>query len=389
MILQKLHADLPCAFVDLEAFDANIRSVAESVSGTSLKIRVATKSIRVPELIRRVLDFGGPYQGLMCYSAQEAQFLSEQGFDDFLIAYPSLTQKDLTALKAVHQSGKTISMVVDDQRQLEIINQFMTGLQHPLTILIEPDLSLRIGSLVIGVRRSPLQTVPQVVELVKSLSRYPNLKFGGLMAYEAQVAGVGDKNPFKPLLSIVLGWMRKFSVKKIRQKRKDLQLALAEIGQTPRLYNGGGTGSLSYNRGEAGVLTELTAGSGFFCPHLFDYYSNLILRPAAFFALQVVRNPETHWYTCLGGGYVASGEPGWDRVPKLLDQHMSLSGFEATGEVQTPVKTERELPFGSPVIFRHAKAGELAERFNFILLLKGEELMGCSATYRGLNKSFF
>lgn len=389
MIIQNHHGDLPCAFVDLNAFDANIRSIAETVAGTPLTIRVATKSLRVPELIRRVLNSGGPFKGLMCYSAQEAQFLSEQGFNDFLIAYPTLAQKDLEALREVHESGKAICLVLDDKRQFEVLNSFMQGVRTPFPILLEPDLALRLGSLTIGVRRSPLREVSQVIDLAKALEQYPNLVFHGLMAYEAQVAGVGDQNPFKKLLGPVLHFIRRYSMKKIVKKRRELLHELEKIGKHPALFNGGGTGSLSFNRAEAGVLSELTAGSGFYCPHLFDYYSNLSLKPSVFFALQVVRNPEPDWYTCQGGGYVASGEPGWDRIPKLHDSSMELSSFEATGEVQTPVKSPSELKLGSTVIFRHAKAGELAERFNSFELIEEGAIRKSVLTYRGHGKSFF
>jgi D-serine deaminase-like pyridoxal phosphate-dependent protein len=388
-IIENSHADLPCAFVDLDAFDANIKSIANTVAGTGLTIRVATKSIRVPELIRRVLDYGSPFKGLMCYAAQEAKFLSEQGFDDFLLAYPTLQASDLKALREVHESGKIISMVVDDERHLQIINEFMKGVKNPFPVLVEPDLSIRISGLVIGVRRSSLKTVEQVVNFAKTIDKYPNLKFHGLMAYEAQVAGVGDKNPFKPILSPILKIIRRISIKRVIRKRKFILDELKKINKTPVLFNGGGTGSLSFNRAEAGVLTELTSGSGFYCPHLFDYYSNLDLKPAAFFALQVVRNPEPHWFTCLGGGYVASGEPGWDRVPKPMISRLELSGFEATGEVQTPINSPQDLRLGSTVIFRHAKAGELFERFNEATLLQNGKVTKLTKSYRGLNQNFF
>ena len=117
-LLQQNHVSLPSALVDLDHFDENVRMIARAVEGTALTIRVATKSIRVPELIRRVLNFGGPYKGLMCYSAREALFLSKNGFDDFMIAYPTLDAEDLLALWTVHESGKQISIVVDDVRHL-------------------------------------------------------------------------------------------------------------------------------------------------------------------------------------------------------------------------------------------------------------------------------
>jgi D-serine deaminase-like pyridoxal phosphate-dependent protein len=383
-ILQNDHAVLPCAFVDLNAFDSNLESLANMVKGTPFTIRVATKSIRVPDLIRRALNYGKPFQGLMCFSAEEIVFLSSQGFDDFLLAYPTLQESDLRALKKVHESGKKVSLVVDCEEHLVTLEKIMQGGAIPFPVLLEPDLSLRFGSLVIGVRRSPLRTTEAVVTLAKKIKNYPSLKFHGLMAYEAHIAGVQDKNPFKKILSPILYFIRRFGMKLVMKQREELVERLKREGLSPELVNGGGTGSLTFNHDEK-VLTEVTAGSGLFCSHLFDYYSNFHLKASAFFALQAVRHPEDGWITCLGGGYVASGEPGWDRIPKPLVGE--LSGFEATGEVQTPVKLD--VPLGTPVIFRHAKAGELAERFKEMKLIRDGKVIGRSLTYRGCGENYF
>ena len=77
----------------------------------------------------------------------------------------------------------------------------------------------------------------------------------------------------------------------------------------------------------------------------------------------------------------------WDRIPRPLTG--SLSGFEATGEVQTPVHTEREIPLGSPVIFRHSKAGGLSERFKEFKLISKGKITGSALTYRGYGENYF
>lgn len=378
----------PLAFVDLTLFDDNARRMASLVRGTDLKIRIATKSLRVPELIRRALNSSAAYQGLMCFCAAEAAFLAEQGFDDLLIAYPTASSADLALLKKLHDSGKTVSLVVDSREHLQTLATVFNGSSRPFSVLFEVDLSLRLGPLVVGVRRSPLRQPQDVLNLLGEIRKLPSLRFSGIMAYEAHVAGVGDRNPFKPLLSQLLKPLRRFSARQIAAKRRKISELLRLAGEKDFIFNGGGTGSLSFNIAEKNVLTELTAGSGFYCPHLFDYYTNLNLKPAAFYALQIARKPEPGWYTCLGGGFVASGEPGWDRIARPPDG-FKLSGFEATGEVQTPVQTTADLRIGDSVIFRHAKAGELMERFNEVTLIENGKITGHTKTYRGHGECYF
>lgn len=392
-ILKKKNITGPCVFVDLNRFDENAKHMVEEMKGTGLRIRLATKSIRVPELILRALKTNPFYQGLMCFSAHEAAYLATHGMDDFLISYPTVRAEDLQALVKLHQSGKKVSLVVDCVDHLQALQKTFEMSSKSFPVILELDTSLRFGPLVIGVRRSPLRSPANILSMIKEIKKYKNLKFGGIMAYEAHVAGVGDKNPFKPLMNILLKPLRRWSAQAVAIQRKNVFEAIKGHVDSDFIFNGGGTGSLSFNRHESQILTEVTAGSGLYCPHLFDYYSNLNLKPACFFALQVVRKPEADWFTLQGGGYVASGEPGWDRIPKPFsesgEEPFKLSSFEATGEVQTPVHSTQDLQIGDPVIFRHAKAGEVMERFNEVLLIKDGEIQSTAKTYRGYGQCYF
>ena len=85
-------------------------------------------------------------------------------------------------------------------------------------------------------------------------------------------------------------------------------------------------------------MTEVTAGSGLYGPTLFDAYRAFDVRPAALFALPVVRKPSPASATVLGGGYLASGAAGADRLPRpVLPAGLRLDRAEGAGEVQTPV----------------------------------------------------
>jgi len=383
----------PNAFVDLDHFDENVKTLAQKVENRPLQIRIATKSLRVPELIRRVLDYGPPFSGLMCYSAKEALFLSEYGLDDFLIAYPTLDPKDLLSLRTLHEKGKKVYLVVDSQKGLDALNEVMQGCEKAFSFIIEVDMSLHFGKkLHLGVRRSPIHTSDDVIALVKyTQQKCPFLHFKGLMGYEAQVAGLPDRNPFKKWLNPVFSLIRKLSVRHVKRLREQIVSDLKNHSLTPSLVNAGGTGSLDFAKNEVGTVTELTAGSGFIASHLFDYYSNLSLKPAGFFALQVVRQASKHWFTLQGGGYIASGEPGWDRLPKpVWPSKLTLNNNEGCGEVQTPVYSPREkLNLGDKVIMRHCKSGELAERFNEYLLIQKGVIKRRVKTYRGHGKCFF
>lgn len=388
---------LPAAIVDLDAFDHNMDKLAELVKKSGKTVRIATKSIRVPDLILRVLTkHPETFKGVMCFTVEEAAFLYTLGIDDLLIAYPTVQQSDLILLRKMHESGAKVSLVIDSVDQMKFIEEAMKGLKTPFSIVIDMDMSLRpVRDLVhLGVRRSPVRTIDDLRAILEASHSYPSLKVMGVMAYEAAVAGLTDNNPYKKMLNPLANLIRKRVASYAANMRAQVPAVFAEAGIPLEIFNGGGTGSVNYAVNEK-ALTEVTTGSGLLCSHLFDYYSNLkdafYFEPSVYFALQTTRTSDPGYITCLGGGYIASGEPGWDRVPTpVMPEGLTLTSSEACGEVQTPLKVNGVItpPLGGPALFRPAKAGELAERFNEYLLISNEQVTGQAKTYRGMGKCF-
>ncbi|MFS0781733.1 amino acid deaminase/aldolase [Bacillus sp. 1P06AnD] len=379
--------NLPALFLDLSAFEANCRAIAAQAANK--RIRIATKSIRSVDILRRILDSSDVYQGLMCFTASEALFLHEKGFDDLLIGYPSYDREALKKIAAANQNGYRIVTMVDSNEHvlfLSSLAQEMGGLFH---ICMDMDMSTRFASLHFGVRRSPINTVEQLIELAEACEKMPGLNVMGLMGYEAQIAGVGDAVPNQFFKNKVVSFMKKASLEQIASRRRQAVEACSKIGISLTIVNGGGTGSLRSTREEP-VVTEVTVGSGFFSPLLFDYYRHFSYRPSLFFALPVVRKASEDIYTCLGGGYIASGTHGIDKVPEpFYPEGGRLLPLEGAGEVQTPVYyKDAMLAVGEAILFRAAKAGEICERFHEINLLQDDQIVGKCLTYRGEGKCF-
>ena len=104
-----------------------------------------------------------------------------------------------------------------------------------------------------------------------------------------------------------------------------------------------------------------------------------------------MRRPRPDLYTCLGGGYIASGAAGRDKLPKpYLPAGAQLEALEGAGEVQTPIRYAGSVPLalGDPIFLRHAKAGELCERFTHLLLVANGAMVDMVTTYRGDGQSF-
>jgi D-serine deaminase-like pyridoxal phosphate-dependent protein len=376
---------LPCAVVDQGALDRNVEQVAALVRAHGKRIRIATKSIRSPALVERVVERGGDgFVGLMTYSAAETAWWAARGVRDLLLAYPTVQPRDLEHLVDCARRGATAAVVVDCTEQVDALAARARADAVTLPIVIDIDMSYRPASLHIGVRRSPLRDVDEIVELAVRIAETKGLRFHGLMGYEAQIAGLGDRG---------VGWrgpafrfIKRRSGADVARSRAAVVDALRARGLVPEVFNGGGSGSLRSSLEEA-ALTEVTAGSAFLCSHLFDHYASIEFEPAAYFALQVVRRAAADIVTCHGGGWIASGAAGEDRLPiPVLPRGLTLLSMEGAGEVQTPVRvpTSVSLALGDPVFFRHAKAGELAEHVTEYLVVHDGRVVERAPTYRGL-----
>jgi D-serine deaminase-like pyridoxal phosphate-dependent protein len=380
----------PFAFVDLDAMWANAAELGRMARG--VPIRVASKSVRCRALLRRILARDQGFRGLLSFALPEMLWLHESGFADLLLAYPTTDCGGLAELARITASDpeRAPAVMVDSSAHLDLI-EAVGGDGQPIRVCIELDVGWwPLGGVAkIGPKRSPVRTPQAAAELAREIASRPGTRLVGVMAYEGHIAGVGDDAPASRLRNLAVRAMQRLSGREIRSRRGAVVDAVSEV--TPlEFVNGGGTGSLAATAAEPAV-TEVTAGSGFYDSVLFDHYRSLDLRPAAAFAMPVVRKPSRRIATVLGGGYVASGVPRDDRLPQpYLPRGLRLDSFEGAGEVQTPVLGDAaaRLSVGDRVYFRHAKAGELCERFASLYLVEGGRVVDEVPTYRGEGKCF-
>jgi len=386
---------LPCAIVDTDAFWENAKRLAQPIKQSGKSLRVATKSLRVPFLIEELKRrFDDLVIGYMAYTVEESGFLADRGLDDFLVAYPTVQPSDMEMLAELTARDVTVRLMADDLEHLEAMGA--AGCQHGVELLavLDLDASLRLagGRVHLGVRRSPLRSVDAILKLARQAQSIEGVRVDGLMAYEAQIAGLGDASEYKSYLNPVKRVIKIMSKPDVLKRRAQAIQSLRDADVKLSVVNGGGTGSVQYTSGDPSV-TEVSVGSGFYCPHLFSEFLDLDLIPSAFYALQVVRTSDPGLVTCQGGGYIASGQAGEDRLPKpFLPKGLKLLGIEGAGEVQTPLVLPKngliELRPGDPVLMRHAKAGELMEHFNEVHLVTGGRIVDTVPTYRGCKMSF-
>ncbi|MBE5461565.1 alanine racemase [Mycobacteroides abscessus] len=381
-------ADLvpPFAVVDLGALVANAVSMVQRASGKP--IRLASKSVRCRDISAAVLQMEG-YRGVLALTLAEALWLADK-IEDVVVGYPTTDADSLRRLAGDPRLAERVTLMIDSVDQLDYTARVVGATGSQLRVCIDLDASLRLfnGRVHVGPRRSPVHSVTAAVSLAREILRRPGFRLVGLMCYEGQIAGVGDAvGSMARRLSIKA--MQRASAAELRRRRAAVVRAVREVTDLD-FINGGGTGSIELTTSED-AITEVAAGSGLYCPTLFDSYSAFSLHPAAYFVTAVVRRPSSGYVTVLGGGWTASGAAGVDRLPSpVWPKGLQLSELEGAGEAQTPLHGVgvRGLSVGDRVWFRHAKAGELCERVNELHLVVGDRIIASVPTYRGEGHAF-
>jgi D-serine deaminase-like pyridoxal phosphate-dependent protein len=377
----------PVFVVDLDAFDANADDLVRRAGG--LPIRVASKSLRIPALIERALAHDG-FEGVLAFTLREALWLHAQGVsDDIVVAYPTVDRGALAELVSSPSSAAAITLMVDTTAHLDVIDSVRVSPAVPVRISIDVDAGLRLAGRHVGPKRSPLQDTASVVALAREIVRRDGFRLVGAMTYEGQVAGLQDALPTAKARSVILRRIKTLSLSQLAVRRREIADALRGLVEL-EFWNAGGSGSVQQTAADP-VVTEIAAGSGLLVPTLFDHYRSFEPRPASYFALPVVRRPAPGMVTVHGGGLIASGPAGPDRLPTpWAPAGLELIGLEGAGEVQTPLTGQPTdlLEIGDLVWFRPAKSGEPFEHAPVVHLLSGSEFVDSVPSYRGCGQAF-
>ncbi|MRG60906.1 amino acid deaminase/aldolase [Agromyces sp. CFH 90414] len=379
--------DAPVGVLHLGALRHNAADMARRAGGTP--IRIASKSIRVRGVIEALLRRPA-YHGVLAYTLAEAIWLADT-VDDLVVGYPTAERAGIRRLASDPALASRIAIMVDSPAQLDLVDAVLPpGRREEIRVCLELDASWKapvLGHL--GVRRSPVHAPEDAAALAAYIADRPGFRLVGVMAYEAQIAGVGNRPVGRPLEGAMNRWMQSQSRPELTERRARTVAAIREHADL-EFVNGGGTGSLESTAADPSV-TEIGAGSGIFGGHFFDGYAHFTPAPAAAFGLDVVRRPSSRHATVLGGGWIASGPPGDDRMPRpVWPDGLVYLPREGAGEVQSPLAGPGSdaLRVGDRVWFRHTKSGELAEHLDAFRLVDAGTVVDEIPTYRGQGRAF-
>jgi D-serine deaminase-like pyridoxal phosphate-dependent protein len=165
--------DTPALVLDLDAFEANLRALAESLRGHRVRVRPHAKTHKSVDIAKRQIAAGAV--GVCCQKVSEAEALVEGGIGDVLVSNEIVGAQKLARLAAVSRRAKT-GVCVDHADALRALAE--SGAQCDVYVELE-----------VGMRRCGVEP-PMVLSLARETRKSRNLRFAGLQAYHGRAQHV-------------------------------------------------------------------------------------------------------------------------------------------------------------------------------------------------------
>jgi D-serine deaminase-like pyridoxal phosphate-dependent protein len=96
--------DTPALVIDLDAFERNLRRLADRVAGSSVKVRPHAKTHKCPVIALKQMELGAV--GVCCQKVSEAEALVYGGVKDVLVTNEVVGRQKLKRLTALAHNAR-------------------------------------------------------------------------------------------------------------------------------------------------------------------------------------------------------------------------------------------------------------------------------------------
>lgn len=360
---------LPQAVLQMEVLEANAQALLARAG--ELPIRLASPSLRCPALLRHLQSLSPRLRGLLCHDAREALWLAAQGFDDIVLARPTVDAGDLRAIAYQNANGRRIGLAVDDAQQIDAAEDAAREYGCRLPLLLDVNLWSRFAGARSARYRSALREPKLAARLARRISASNGLvALRGVLAFEAM--------PFapRPLQAGVTGLATRrrleHAQRSSQRRRQAFVAALHDAGFDLELVLAGSSHNLEAAHSDR-TVNELSAGAGFYRGA--DGDSAALLQ-----VLPVTRRIGEDIVVCSGSELDVS--PQWPTGAQRLGMH------HGSGALALQLAPGDRLELGTPVFFAPASGAQLAERCARLLVLRGNRVIDEWLSYRGEQQLF-
>jgi D-serine deaminase-like pyridoxal phosphate-dependent protein len=235
--------DTPALVLELDAFERNLRTLAESVKGRPVRVRAHAKTHKCAEIAKRQLEYGAV--GVCCQKVAEAEALVEGGITDVLVSNEVVGAPKIARLAALSQRAH-IGVCVDHPDNLAALEA--SGAKLDVYIELE-----------VGMRRCGIAPGEPALALARTISKSKTLRFAGLQAYHGRAQHMRTMEE------------RHAAIEAAAQHVFEMKRLLQKAGIPCPIVTGAGSGTYMLEV-EAGAWDEIQPGSYIFMD--VDYAKN-------------------------------------------------------------------------------------------------------------------
>ena len=251
--------DTPALLIDLDAFEGNLKRMADFARKAGIRVRPHAKTHKSPDIAKRQIALGAV--GVCCQKVSEAEAMVEGGVADVLVTNEVAGAAKLARLAALAKRA-TVGVCVDDIGSVAELEAAADEAGSMLDVLVEID---------VGGRRCGVAPGAVAARIAESVAKARHLCFAGLQAYHGSAQHVRSAADRREKIAHAVACVQ------------ETQSALQAVGLEARVIGGGGTGTYE-NETASRVYTELQVGSYVFMDA--DYGRNLRDDGAPFDAYQ-------------------------------------------------------------------------------------------------------
>ena len=162
--------DTPALIVELDAFERNLRTMADSVKGRGVRVRAHAKTHKCPEIAKRQIALGAV--GVCCQKVSEAEALVDGGVGNVLVSNEVIGAAKVARLAELSRRAQ-IGVCVDHADGVAALAA--SGAKLDVYIEIE-----------VGMGRCGIAPGEPALALAQRIAAAKNLRFAGLQAYHGR-----------------------------------------------------------------------------------------------------------------------------------------------------------------------------------------------------------
>jgi D-serine deaminase-like pyridoxal phosphate-dependent protein len=305
--------DTPALLVDLDRFERNLKTMSDSLSDASVRLRPHAKTHKSPVIALRQMELGAV--GVCCQKVGEAEAMVEGGVPDVFISNEIVGTPKLERLVSLAKQAK-IAVCADDPFHVSEYGAAAEKNGVDLDVFVELD---------VGAARCGLRPGVPVLRLARQITETPGLRFAGLQAYHGTAQHL--RTPAE----------RESAIRSAVSRVLETKSVLEENGVACKTVTGAGTGTYPLEAA-SGVYDEVQPGSYIFMD--VDYAKNLdagggpmrSFQHSLFVYATIISRPTRDW-AVLDAGHKAipidSGMPQVFGIPNVeytrpSDEHGTL-----------------------------------------------------------------